>query len=87
MFDNFLSSKDIRDQVVGLVILSTFCLFSFAIGFSGGKEAGRLEENPQALAAQAAREAAMNKHLDEVIADAIQKGDRSCAALASMLPK
>ncbi len=87
MFEKFKSSPHARDQAVGLVILFTFCFLSYGIGFSNGKDAGRLEENPKALAQQAAREAAMNKHMDEVIEDAIAKGDRSCAGLASMLSK
>lgn len=87
MFEKLKSDPRARDQAVGLVILFTFCILFYSVGFSNGKEAGRLDENPQALKQQAAREAEWSKHLDEVIADAIAKGDRSCAALASMLPK
>ena len=87
MFEKFKSDPRNRDQAVGLLILLTFCLLSYTVGFGNGKDAGRQEENPQALAQQAAREAAWSKHIDEVIEVAIAKGDRSCAGLASMFPK
>lgn len=84
MLSKLKQSPHLQNQAVGLLVLAIFIFLSTSTGYMFGKDAGR-SETPQAIARDAALDAASDARLSKIVETAVSQSDRACSSLADLL--